>query len=308
MHPILARPDQGGSLSTSALRRVALAALSGLTAVLVAAAPAVAAEGDEEPVTPPGDSAPVAPAPVDPAPVDPAPVDPAPVDPAPVDPAPVDPAPVDPAPVDPAPVDPAPVDPAPVDPAPADPEPAVPAVRPSITVPSIRDGYGPVVVTGTARPDVSVRIFGTSIKHNRLQQIGTVTADSAGRFSFSHRIQSGFMFAARADALTSTIRKVLIRQKPGVTWRTPRAGSVSFNVTANPGQPHLLVQVQRWDAKKRIWQTMVKRHTNGRGLVSTTLTRQGSRGTLRYYRVWVGGDTQTGLLSNVSVTHEVKMR
>src|SRR3954454_21181369 len=90
--------------------------------------------------------------------------------------------------------------------------PAAAATRPTIVAPKTTLGYGPIKITGTARPGATVHlleaayVFRGAITPAEEYYNGDIieaVADKAGHYELRRTMDSGFVLAVRADGLDS---------------------------------------------------------------------------------------------------------
>jgi hypothetical protein len=189
--------------------------------------------------------------------------------------------------------------------------PALAATGPTISAPASRTGFGTITITGKAQPGALVRLYESAISWNDMRpaadwesevpgKIVTTNADrTTGMYKIVRYVDTGFMFAVRSSGVTSPTIKVLVRVLPALKVSATGARTVDVNVDADPNQPNLPVKVLRANADGT-WTIVTRRLTDDTGVTRVTLTNQppGSRS----YRAWVGGDSETGIVSNYSNT------
>lgn len=192
--------------------------------------------------------------------------------------------------------------------------PAIAATAPTISAPSIRTGFGPVAITGTAGPGATVRLLESASVFGDLQPAvdydngnGPVTtvAGRDGRYRFTRNVDSGFLFAVESGGVRSAVRLVRVKVLPMLTVASTRVGVVTVRMTASPNQPHLSVRIQRVGAGG-VWSTVARGTTNDAGRYSATLAGQGP-GSTRAYRAWVDGDSLTSLTAGYSAIRRVRV-
>jgi hypothetical protein len=194
--------------------------------------------------------------------------------------------------------------------------PALAATGPTISAPAMRTGYGTITITGKAQPGALVRLYESAISWNDMQpavdwesgipgKIVTTNADRTGAYKIIRYVDTGFMFAVRSSAVTSPTVRVQVRVLPTLKVASTKAKTVEVNVDADPNQPNLPVKILRANADGT-WTIVTRRQTDDTGVTRVTLTNQPS-GT-RSYRAWVGGDTETGVISNYSNTVHLSVK
>jgi hypothetical protein len=182
-------------------------------------------------------------------------------------------------------------------------------VRPTIVVTEMFIGYGMVSITGKARPGAMVDLHEaayvdrtdidkagqTWFDHLDEPDIISAPAGSDGRFELRRMLDSGFVFAVKADGLmsgTATVRVQVLTELDLTT--DPGTGNVTAIVRASPGQPGLSVQLQRSTAGS--WTTVAEGYIGDGGGQSFRLTGQPSG--LQSYRAKVGGDRDNALTAS----------
>jgi hypothetical protein len=193
--------------------------------------------------------------------------------------------------------------------------PAAAATAPTIAAPKLWVGYGKVTITGTATPGATVTLYESALNWNDLKPADdwegaggpvTATAGSTGAYRIERYVDTGFLFAVEADGLMSRTATVLVRVLPTMSLTAQSGGRVAARVSASPGQPGLPVQVQRQNADGT-WTTVARGYAGSTGTYRGTLANQGT-GTTKSYRAWIGGDPETGVLSNFSSVHKLRIR
>ncbi|MEU4424170.1 lamin tail domain-containing protein [Actinoplanes sp. NPDC024001] len=140
--------------------------------------------------------------------------------------------------------------------------PATAATTPTFDVPPIGTGFGDIVLTGTAAPNVDVTlherayIFGKDVvdpagleaaEQYFTDKPTTVRSNSSGRWAITRTMDSGFVFSVEAEDLYSRIVKAPLRASASEFTATPgAAGTVNFVVRASPDQPGIPVSIQRY--------------------------------------------------------------
>jgi Lamin Tail Domain len=187
--------------------------------------------------------------------------------------------------------------------------PATAATRPTISAPAWRTGFGPITITGTAKPGATVTliegayVFG--VKHmyrapnydtpNNPHDVIQAVADRSGHYSIRRNLDSGFLFAVETGGLRSSTITVSIRVLPWITVSSSTDGTVNIRVEADPDEPGLPVRVQLASASGT-GATLASGHTDAAGVYTAKLTGQGA--TTRRYRIHVGGDPDNAVLEN----------
>jgi hypothetical protein len=177
---------------------------------------------------------------------------------------------------------------------------------PTISAPASRAGFGPITITGTAPAGSTVALYETAYKFNDFYQSpdydhgGHVTtiASSAGRYTLSRDLDSGFRFYVTADGVASSRISVAMTIVP--TLRLTATGStVDVTVSADPTQPGLAVRIQRTTGSG--WTEVAGGYTVGDASVyTTTLSGQGTGA--RSYRAVIAADAVNNLLAGTSNT------
>ena len=192
--------------------------------------------------------------------------------------------------------------------------PAAAATAPTLSAPAARTGFGTITLTGAATPGATVQLYETAQVFNNLQpaddwQNGggpvTATADSSGRFEIRRFQDSGFFFEVQSGGLFSKKIKVDIRTLPTLTLSSPANGAVHANVSADPGQPNLPVQVQRQSGSS--WVTVASGRTSDPA-ATFTATNSGLYAGAYTYRAYIGADPSNGVLANYSTTHRIAVQ
>ncbi|WP_305785201.1 lamin tail domain-containing protein [Symbioplanes lichenis] len=176
--------------------------------------------------------------------------------------------------------------------------PAAAAEAPTITVPASRQGYGPITISGTATPGATVHLYESAYKFRDFYPAPdydnggyiTTTATSAGRYTLTRILDSGFYFYVKADGLDSPQKPVAMGIVPTLTVRSAVA-----TVTANPAQPGLHVHVQRLTGTT--WTDIATGETSDPA--ATFSTPVAPTGT---YRAVIDPDTDNNLLRGTSPT------
>jgi hypothetical protein len=171
--------------------------------------------------------------------------------------------------------------------------PALAATPPTISAPASGLGYGRITITGTAHAGATVTLIeaaytfradmAVAAEYNNGDVIHTV-ATSAGRYTLTRTLDSGFVFAVDADGVRSRVIPVALRLAPEITSATSTGTSVSLSVDSNLAQDGLPVHIQR-SVGGGAWTTVGSGRTDALGLYSTTLAGQtsGARASYRAY-------------------------
>jgi hypothetical protein len=184
--------------------------------------------------------------------------------------------------------------------------PASAAVKPTLSAPTMRTGYGTVTLSGTARAGARVTLYESAISINDMQPakdwehgggVVRVTADRHGRFRIVRYVDTGFLFAVKADRRMSAKRRVLVRVLPTIELSSPAAGAVQVHVEASPNEDGLAVRIQRVGTDG-VWVTVATGVTDKVGFYNHRLTEQ-SPGN-HEYRALIAGDPSNGVLENHS--------
>jgi hypothetical protein len=192
--------------------------------------------------------------------------------------------------------------------------PAAAAAAPTISAPGARTGYGPITITGTAPAGSTVTLIeaaylfrgdmNPAVNYDTGGVVTTV-ANSAGRYAIQRMLDSGFVFAVEAGGARSATITVGMRVLPTLTLSTSGSG-VNVNVQADPGQPGLPVQIQRYTSAGT-WSTLAAGDTVTDGAYSTQLAGQGAGSTQSYRAHLAEGatsyaDATNAILKNDSAT------
>jgi hypothetical protein len=181
-------------------------------------------------------------------------------------------------------------------------------VKPSIVAtPSPRVGVGAVTVSGTVRPDSTVKLLTAPVSGGALTVVAYAQANAAGNYMFTRYLPTGTRVATWANELQSDVVTVRIGQSPALQASSPRKGAATLKVTGNPKAAGLPVKLFRWNAGSKTWSTVATGTTNDAGVYTRTLTglKSGSR---IMYRAYIGGDADQGLLAGYSVNKTVGIR
>lgn len=185
--------------------------------------------------------------------------------------------------------------------------PAAAATAPTISAPASRIGFGPIDITGTAPAGATVTLIEAAyIFRGDMKPAvdydtgGTVTAkaNASGHYTISRLLDSGFVFAVQAGGMRSPVIKVSIQVLPTLTVSAAGGGNVDVTVAADPGEPGLPVEVQRWTGSA--WAVVASGYTDQQAVFADTLTGQGSD--IQQYRAYIGGDDLDAVLPNYSAT------
>jgi hypothetical protein len=185
--------------------------------------------------------------------------------------------------------------------------PAVAATTPTISAPTSRTGFGQIDITGTAAAGATVTLIEAAyIFRGDMNPavdydtggIVTATANSSGHYTIQRYLDSGFVFAVEAGGVRSSVITVSMRVLPTLTITPAGSGTLNVSVAADPGQPGLPVQVQRWNGTS--WTVLESGFTDQHAVFATTLTGQGTATQL--YRAYIAADTMNAILANYSQT------
>jgi len=168
-------------------------------------------------------------------------------------------------------------------------------------VPAIAYGYGPITITGTAAPNATVRLREAAYIYRDDMDYATywdmrnefnedmpptVQADSRGAYRIRRVVDSGFVFSVETADGESRIAEVPMQAIPEVESVTSTtAGSVTFRVMGNPGEPGLKVEIQRRSGST--WTTVGAGEIGEDKWWTGTITGQPSGP--QTYRVYLGG-------------------
>src|SRR4051812_312450 len=172
--------------------------------------------------------------------------------------------------------------------------PAAAATIPTISAPAYGLGYGPIQITGTARPGATVTLIEAAYifrddmapakdyDHNDIPLV--TSANSTGHYTFDRTLDSGFVFAVEADGQRSRNVEVGLRLVPIMSLSSTASGTLSVDVAANLGQPGVPVHIQR-AATGGTWTTLDTGYTDDNGAYSATIPGEvvGSTETIRAY-------------------------
>jgi hypothetical protein len=182
---------------------------------------------------------------------------------------------------------------------------AAAGAAPTISAPASRNGYGPITITGTAPAGSTVALYESAYVYNDFYASpdfdhgGYVTtiASSAGRYTLSRNVDSGFRFYVMANGVASSRISVAMGIVPTMTM-TASNGTVQVSVAANPTQPGLVVHIQRNDGT---WTDVAGGTTVGNdSIFTTTLSGQGT-GT-KSYRAVIDAEPDNNLLAGHTET------
>jgi hypothetical protein len=167
-------------------------------------------------------------------------------------------------------------------------------------------GVGTVVVTGTVRPNSTVKLLTAPISGGSLAIVAYTMANASGNYTFTRYLPTGTSVATSANGLQSDVATVRIGQRPVLLASSPRSGAATLTVTGNPRAAGLGVKFMRLNADGS-WTTVATGATNSNGVYAKTLTglRSGSRIT---YRAYIGSDPDAGLLAGYSANKSVGIR
>lgn len=182
--------------------------------------------------------------------------------------------------------------------------PAVAAVTPTITVPSTFEGFGRIAITGTARPGATVDLYEAAYTFRAdiakaaevyaPEDIITTVADASGSYRLSRLVDSGFVFAVKADGLMSKVKTVKVKVLAELLLTTTSTSTVHAKVLASPGEPTLAARIQRKIGTA--WTNVASGRTAAEGVYSVTLFNQ-PKGS-QTYRAWIGGDPVNAILES----------
>jgi len=194
--------------------------------------------------------------------------------------------------------------------------PASAAAKPTIKGPSEVKGYAQFTLTGTADPGTTVQLYETAYVFGvgDLQPAddwehggGPVTAkaDTAGKFSITRWLDSGFYFQVRQGAVKSD--PIIVKSRIAVTfWVTsPANGQLVANGSVSPAQPGLKVHIQKKAADGtfatvRSIETISQDDGQSAGFATTFTGLAHGEHT---YRAIVDGDTSNAVLGATSESH-----
>jgi hypothetical protein len=181
---------------------------------------------------------------------------------------------------------------------------AATAVKPTISVPSVYEGYGRIAITGTARPGATVNLHEAAYVYRAdlaqaaevysPQDVITTVAGSDGRYTLSRVVDSGFVFAVEADGLMSDVKTVTVKAVAELQITTTETSTVYAKVLASPGQPYLTARVQRKSGST--WIAEAEGPTEDYGVYSVTLSDQPAGS--QTYRAWISGDPANALVES----------
>jgi hypothetical protein len=193
--------------------------------------------------------------------------------------------------------------------------PASAADKPTITGTG-RTGYGPITLSGTATPGAEVDLYESPISFVKLFQSDlyqspdyandgefiTTTADSAGHYEIVRNLDTGFYFATESGGVRSDTLTAEMKALPTLVMSSPSAGVVRAQVTSDPDEPGLPVQVQ--ESQGGVWKTVASGEIADPGGIYTG-TMSGLSGGTHTYRAYIGADPTNGVLANYSATQTV---
>jgi hypothetical protein len=120
-----------------------------------------------------------------------------------------------------------------------------------------------------------------------------------------HRyLDSGFYFQVESGGVRSNKITVHIRVLPTLTLSSPGEGTVQARVDADPAQPGLAVQVQRYTSSG--WTTVASGPADS--AASFSATNSGLYAGTYSYRAYVGADPTNGVLANYSATQAITVQ
>jgi hypothetical protein len=189
--------------------------------------------------------------------------------------------------------------------------PALAAAAPTLSDPADRTGFGLITLTGTASPGAAVHLYETAIVFDDLEPaedwengggVVTATADSSGHFSIHRYLDSGFYFQVESGGARSNKITVNIRVLPTLTL-SASGGTVQAHVAADPAQPGLPAQLQRYTNAG--WTTVASGHTGSDAAFDATNALQ--YGGTYTYRAYIGADPANGVLANYSSQQTVSV-
>jgi hypothetical protein len=183
---------------------------------------------------------------------------------------------------------------------------AATVATPTLTAPTVRTGYGTVTLSGTARAGSRVTLYETAISINHLAPADDwehgggvlhVTADRHGRWRIVRYVDTGFLFAVKADGRMSAKRRVQVKVLPTIELTSPGSGLVQVHVEASPNEAGLTVRVQRPVSAGR-WVTVATGRTDAVGAYDHRLSGQTAGN--HQFRALIVGDPGNGVLANHS--------
>jgi hypothetical protein len=184
--------------------------------------------------------------------------------------------------------------------------PSFAATAPTLAGPASRAGFGPITLTGTASPGVTVQLYETAIVFDDLEpaddwQNGggpvTATADSSGRWRLQRILDSGFYFQVVSGGVRSNKLTVRIQQNPVLTLGSTSANTVTGHVVASPGEPTLAAQLQV-NLSGSTWTTIASGQIGAGGSFDASV-HDVAAGT-HAFRAYVGADASNGVLAGYS--------
>lgn len=178
------------------------------------------------------------------------------------------------------------------------------AAAPTISAPAQRRGKGAVAITGTAREGATVTLYARPFGSAE-SSVGTVTADAAGRYTFTQTIAKETTFRVRVAGFNSNATTVSVREAPALAASSPRAGVVYLGVRSNPSLAGVPVRVYRVTSAGRT--AIASGITDANGVFRATLYRQRA-GTATYQALVSGNYSSTGVLSGYSNRRTITVR
>jgi hypothetical protein len=194
---------------------------------------------------------------------------------------------------------------------------AAAAATPTISAPATTTGYSTITITGHAAAGATVELYEAAYKwaadmnpalnweDGTFHPI-TATAAADGTYVIRRWVDTGFVFAVKADGVMSPTVLVHVRLLPILSVTSTKAGTVTARVSATPQQPYLPVQIQRANTNGT-WSIIARGHTGNAGTYAVTVGKQPS-GRSYTYRAWVGSDPETALLSATSAIHRIRIK
>jgi hypothetical protein len=188
--------------------------------------------------------------------------------------------------------------------------PAGAATTPTIVTPASRTGFGTIQITGTATPGATVQLYETAYSERPLAPAddwkhggGPVTAiaDTTGHYAITRLVDTGFLFAVKAESLMSETKAVSVRILP-IFWVTTGNGVVQAHLEVSPMAEKLSVHIQR-AGSGGTWSTVASGRTSITGSYAATLT--GLTAGTYTFRASVAADPVNDVLGNNSSSVKV---
>ncbi len=190
------------------------------------------------------------------------------------------------------------------------------AAAPTLSAPAEALGFSQITLTGTADPGETVRLYETAyvwpnamapapFYHNGAVE---TVANAQGRFTLTRWIDSGFFFQVQAGGEMSNRVTVAARQLPFFTDAGPLASpsnnTVTAQVAASPGQPGLVIELQRQNGSS--WVKLAEGVAGDRGIVNFNVT--GVAGGVGSFRAYAHGDEENNILPGPGAVRQLTVQ